>query len=140
MALRRIAAVSTISTMNVDCPAAMSSCAPMRADAVDERHARAGCRDEGAALRQQHDQRRLPQVGRLAAHVRAGEHDHVGAGLRTRPEGEVVGDEGAARELLLDDGVAAPLDHQRAALGERGADPGRVDGRACERGGDIEAG
>ena len=68
----RMLAVSCISTMNVDWPRAMLSDAPTRAKmrstigsfAVARRHERAG-------LRHQADQRRLAQVGGLAAHVRA---------------------------------------------------------------------
>ena len=69
-------AVSCISTMNVDCPRAMLSDAPTRAKmrstiaelGLARRHERPG-------LRHQAEQRRLPQVGGLAAHVRARE-DH----------------------------------------------------------------
>ena len=88
-------AVSCISTMNVDWPRAMLSEAPTRAKrrstigsfALARRHERAG-------LRHQAEQRRLPQVRGLAAHVRAGQDDQLLAG---RVERDVVRHERVAR-------------------------------------------
>ena len=72
-----------ISTMKVDWPRARSSEAPTR---VKMRSTSRDCarsrRHEGARLRQQHDQRHLPQVGGLAGHVRAGEHDELRSARR----------------------------------------------------------
>ena len=48
-------------------------------DTVDRPDHRTRCRDETADVGQQHDQRVLPHVGRLAAHVRAGDHQHAPA-------------------------------------------------------------
>ena len=68
--------------MNVDCPRARSSPAPMR---VRMRSigpiTRARRRHEAADVRKQHDQRVLPHVGRLAAHVRAGDDEHAHVAL-----------------------------------------------------------
>ena len=49
-------------------------------DAIDDRHLRLARRHERSDLRQQRDQRRLAQVGGLAAHVRAGQ-DRPAAGV-----------------------------------------------------------
>ena len=51
--------------------------ADAREDAVDQAELGLPGRHERAALRQQRQQRHLPQVGGLAAHVRAGEHDQL---------------------------------------------------------------
>ena len=48
-----------------------------REDAVDDSEARGACRDEGAHLRHDHDQRGLAQIRALAAHVGAGQDDDV---------------------------------------------------------------
>ena len=69
-------AVSCISTMNVDWPRAMLSDAPTRAkmrSTIGSFASRAGTNEPACASSA--EQRRLPQVGRLAAHVRAGQ-DH----------------------------------------------------------------
>ena len=54
-------------------------CADAREDAIDQRDLRLARRHERSGLRHDAEQRGLPQVGRLAAHVRAGE-DHQLAG------------------------------------------------------------
>ena len=64
---------------------------------------------EAAALSQQDDQRRLAQVGRLAGHVRPGEDDDL---RRFRVELQVVGDEHARGQRLLDQRMAARLDEE----------------------------
>ncbi len=46
-------------------------------DAINNANGRRRSRDETADLRHQHNERRLPQVSRLAAHVRAGDHPHA---------------------------------------------------------------
>ena len=69
-------------------------------DLIDRPQREGGCRYKTAAMRQQHDQRYLPHIGRLAAHVRAGDQQHAAAGR----ELGVVGNEGLAqcRDLRLD--------------------------------------
>ena len=62
---------------------------------------------EAAGLRQQRDQRHLAQVGRLAGHVRPGEHDDLGV---VAVEHGVVGHEAAVAEVALDHRVAAVAD------------------------------
>ena len=99
MALFRILAVSTISTMKVDCPAARSSRAPMRVKMRSTMPMLADCRrHEAADLRQQHDQGDLPQIGRLPGHVRSGEDDKLGVVVG---EVDIVGDESCRRSRLL---------------------------------------
>ena len=67
-----MAAVSCISTMNVDWPRAMLSDAPTRAkirSTIPSLASRAGTNEPACAIKR--DERRLSQVRRLAAHVRA---------------------------------------------------------------------
>ena len=70
--------------------------------------------DEGARLRQDGDERRLPQQGRLPGHV--GPRDDVQA--RVGREGDGVGREDAAvgEEAELDGRVAAVDDVERVAV------------------------
>ena len=68
-------------------------------DAVDHRHLGLARRHERPDLRQQRDQRRLAQVGRLAAHVRARQDDQL---ARLAVEVDVVRDEGVAGEPFHD--------------------------------------
>ena len=71
-------AVSTISTRKVLCPRARLSWAPdARQDAVDQPDARRARGDEGADLRQDHEERGLAHEHALAAHVRPGEDDEL---------------------------------------------------------------
>ena len=103
MAACRIAAVSCISTMNVDWPRAMLSDAPTRAkmrSTTASLALRAG--HERTGLRQQGQQRDLPQVGGLAAHVRPGQDDDLRA---VGVELHVVRHEGSG-DVPLDDRVA----------------------------------
>ena len=97
-------------------------------DAVADADLRPGGGDEAAGLGQDDDQGVLAQVGRLAAHVRAGDDQHL---LAVRRDAQVVGDEAAAGRRL-DHRVAALLDadgravvdlraHVAAALGELAA-------------------
>ena len=51
--------------------------ADAREDAIDERQLRLARRHERSDLRHDAEQRGLPQVGRLAAHVRAGQDDEL---------------------------------------------------------------
>ena len=76
--------------------------------AVDHAQPRRARRNERAHLRQNHDQRRLPQVGRLAAHVRPGQQQNV---VRSRIQIKIVGHEAlaASRHFLL-------LDHRMPAF------------------------
>ena len=71
-------------------------------DAVDRADHRARRRHEAADVREQHDQRVLAHVGRLAAHVRAGDHQHAAVVVQH----QVVGFERLA---------AHRLDHRMAA-------------------------
>ena len=89
----------------------MLSDAPTRAKIRStDRDLRLARRDEGARLRHDADQRGLPQVGRLAAHVRSGE-DHE---LRARPiQQDVVRDE------RFTGGGGAPLDDRVAGVEHR---------------------
>ena len=81
VALFRMFAVSVISTMNVDCPRARSSLAPMRVKMRSTKSIRAaGRRHETAGVREQREQRHLPDVGGFARHVRPGDERD----LRTR--------------------------------------------------------
>ena len=74
VALLRMFAVSCISTMNVDSPRASWSDAPTRVKMRSQMpSARLRRRHERAGLVEQHDQRDLAEVRRLAAHVRAGD-------------------------------------------------------------------
>ena len=74
-----------------------------REDAVDDRHLGVFRRDERADLREQGDERRLSQVGRLAAHVRPGQDHQL---PRRSVQVDVVRDERLGREAL-DHGMAA---------------------------------
>ena len=93
--------------MKVERPRArLSRRADAREDAVDHRQRGRFGRHERTHLRQDRDQRRLPQVGGLAAHVRAGDDgDQVGGIVQV----QIVGDE--APRLLL----RQPLDHRMPA-------------------------
>src|SRR5208337_5080069 len=77
-------------------------------------------RHERAHLCQQNDQRCLPQIGRLAAHVRTGENDDQ---VRAAVQVEIVGNKAfvAAGQLgLLDDRVPALDNLEVAAVVEHG--------------------
>ena len=74
VAVFRIAATSLISTRNVDRPRAKLSDAPMRVKMRSTNGSRACVGGhERAHLRHDHDQRGLPQISGLAAHVRSGD-------------------------------------------------------------------
>ncbi len=88
-------------------------------DPVDHRQPRLAGRDERADLGQHREQRRLPQVGRLAAHVRAGQDDQ----LPRRPvQRQVVRDERLGRHPFdhrvarVDDRELAVIGHQRLGV------------------------
>ena len=103
--------------------------ADAREDAVDQSQAACLRRHPAAHLRHQRDQRHLPDVGRFARHVRAGDQHQLRLVARQRG---VVGHEAARRaargwgvgrtQHLLDHGVAALGDLQRLALVEFGPD------------------
>jgi hypothetical protein len=93
LALCRMLAVSSISTMKVERPPARSSAAPMREKMRSTGPMRARARgDEAAGVGHQHDQRDLAHIGGLAAHVRAGDDQHPALIV----EANAVGDEGLA--------------------------------------------
>ena len=74
----KIFAVSFISTMNVDSPRANESAAPMRVNIRSTMPIlRFRRRHEAAHLGENHDQRHLAHVGRLAGHVRPGEQNDL---------------------------------------------------------------
>ena len=71
VAVFRMTAVSVISTMKVDRPRARLSDAPMRVKIRSTTGSSAIPPAQRPHLRQDRDQRRLPQISALAAHVRA---------------------------------------------------------------------
>ena len=76
-------------------------------DAVHDAQSRGTCRYEGSHLRQDHDESRLSQISRLAAHVGPGHNQH---GVRRGVEIQVIWHEAlaaASQFLLLNDGMAA---------------------------------
>ena len=87
--------------------------ADAREDAVDRSEHGALGRHEAAHVRQQHDQRALAHVGALAAHVRAGDHQHAAR----RVEHQVVGHERPVDEMF-DDGMTAAA-YLEAGFGAR---------------------
>ena len=88
-------------------------------DAVDDTDARRVGGHEAADLRKQDDERHLTQVGGLARHVGAGEHDDARPASRHL---RVVGHEPALRQDTFDHGMPPVNDFQLIAAGERGAD------------------
>ncbi len=88
---------------------------------------------------QQHDERHLAHVGRLAAHVGAGDDLHARVGVQPR----VVGDEGTARCLLqagLDHGVAAGLDLDAGFIDELRRAPAQRERALGQRAQHIQCG
>ena len=84
VAVFRITAVSVISTMKVERPRARLSDAPMRVKmrSISGSAGRIGGH-ERTHLRQNRDQRGLPQIGGFAAHVGAGDDgDQIGGVVR----------------------------------------------------------
>ena len=84
---------------------------------------------EGARVREEDEQRVLPQVRRLAAHVRTREDDEM---LPVAPERRVVRDEWLARAQRLDDGVAAALDEEHGLVHDARPHPAAGPRRARE--------
>src|SRR5450755_3884603 len=101
VALLRMFAVSCISTMNVDSPRARWSDA--REDAIENAECRFRGGDKTAGLVEKNDERDLAQVGRFAAHVRAGDDLNP---VAIAIDVGVVGNESLRRDLL---------DHRMAA-------------------------
>ena len=114
VALRRMFAVSLISTMKVLWPPGqIVRRADAGEDAVDDADRRAVRGHEAADLRQGDDLRHLPHIGAFARHVGAGHDQHaVLVGVHQR----IVGNERLVREHALDDRVAAVLDIKNAVL------------------------
>jgi hypothetical protein len=78
-------AASVISTMNVERPPARSSAAPMRVWIASSGPIGAELRrHERAAVGEERDHRRLPHVGRFAAHVGPVMHEQPRARARRR--------------------------------------------------------
>ena len=92
-------------------------------------------RDETAGAREQDDQRGLAHVGRLSAHVRAGDHQHA----PRRVEIGVVRHEWRAR-LRFDDQVASRANVDAGDIGQLGRDQAQCVGAVGERGQHIEGG
>ena len=80
--------------------------ADAREDPVHDADGRALCRDEGAYLGHEHDERRLAHIGALAGHVRAG---YYGESVVPEVHEGVVRDEERILLRLLDDGVTPVL-------------------------------
>ena len=139
-----MAAVSTISTMKVERPRARSSAAPTRENSRSTTPICACFAGTIAAdLRQDCDQRILPQKRRLAGHVGAGDQpDAAGAGLRRRRKIAIIGNEGraVARQGLLDDRMAAAFDDEGMAVVDQRPRVVALRGQMRERAGDIETG
>ena len=94
VALCRMFAASVISTMKVERPPARSSAAPMRVKMRSSGPITARSAGTIAShVREDHDERRLPHVGGLTTHVRAGDDQHPAA----RVEHEIVRHERAIR-------------------------------------------
>ena len=98
-------------------------------DAIDDRQLRVAGRHERAHLRQHGEQRRLPQVGGLSAHVRARQDDEVPRGA---VEIDVVRHE-AAGDARLDHRVADVCGHQLVAVVHVGLGVVAHDGRFGQR-------
>ena len=82
-------------------------------DAVDHGQARRAGRHERAHLRHNRDQRRLPQVSRLAAHVGPGHQQNI---VRILVQEQIVGHEALpARLFLLLDHRMPPADYLQHA-------------------------
>ena len=82
-------------------------CAHAREDAIRQPDDRLLCRHEASALGQQHNERALAQVCRLACHVGPGEDGDL---LHVRVELQVVGNKHSGRQALLHQRVTATLD------------------------------
>ena len=137
VACARIAAVSTISTMKVDRPRARLSDAPTRLNRRSIRPIRrARRRDVATGLGEQHDQRRLAQEGRLAAHVRAGDQPQAIVGTQR----DIIGDEALAGfgKRALDHRMPPALDLQAGLVVQFGQAPAALGGALGIGGGDID--
>ena len=88
-----------------------------RKDAVDDGKFSLARGNERAGLRHQGDQRGLPQIGGLAAHVRAGDQEEL---LGLRLEVQIVGDKALAAlpQELFNDRMPPADDQELAAGGE----------------------
>ena len=105
-----------------------------RVDANEDAELGAGGRHERTSLRHQTDERGLPEIGRLAAHVRA-RQDHQLA--RAAVERGVVRHESAVA-MAFDDGVAAVGDRQLVAIVHVRLDVVRERGRFGQTGEHVE--
>ena len=104
--------------------------------AIDHADLGAGGGDEASGLDEDGDQRRLPQEGRLAA--------HVGTGDQPQPvvaaERQIVGDEAFAgfRQSALDDRVTAGVDFETRFVGQFRQAPAPFGGARRIAGGDVD--
>ncbi len=93
--------------------------ADAREDAVHHAETRRTSRNKRAHLRKDDDQRRLPQVGRFAAHVRPGQQKNC---VRGCVQVKIVGHKAlaaASQFLLLDHGMAAFDDFEITGVAAR---------------------
>ena len=108
-----------------------------REDAIGDRQPRLLGGHKRAHLRQQDDQRRLAQVGGLAAHIRpCDQEDLVTGGV----EVQRVGNKALALlfQKMFDDGMSAAEDEHLAAIGEFGPDVAPRGGQHGERGQHVQ--
>ena len=91
--------------------------ADAREDAIEDAQSRGGGRDETAGLIEQHDQRDLPKIGRLAAHI--GSRDDLNA-VAIANDVAVVRNEALAGDRF-DHRMAAVLDHDLRCVAQRRA-------------------
>ncbi len=116
VAVFKMAATSVISTRNVDRPRARLSAAPMRVK-IRSRHRepRLAGRNERTHLGHQNDQRGLPEIRGLPAHVGSGDQQNL---LRSVIQVKIVGHKSLALlfQQLLDHGMAARDDHDLAVI------------------------
>ncbi len=109
--------------------------ADAREDAVDRSHFCSVRGDEAADMREQHDQRVLAHVGRLTAHVRAGDDQHAAVVV----EHEIVRFERIAAHLF-DDRMTAAFDVYPFRVHEPRRAPVQRVGTVGERGEHVEFG
>src|SRR5204863_8036411 len=103
--------------------------ADAREDAIEDAELRRGGGHKASGLIEEHDQCDLPQIGRLAAHVRAG--DDLNA-VAIADDVGVIGDESLACDGL-DYRMAPVLDDDFRVLAQRWSNVAIANGDRCER-------
>ncbi len=96
--------------------------------------------NERAHLRERRNQGVLPEIGRLAGHVGAGDERDASALRELAGKIRVIGDEcfAAHAKRRLDDGMAAPLDDEGQRIIDDRARPVSCDRELGERASDID--